>query len=143
MRTRRFVCLALGAAFAAGPPLSAAAETARAAAPASVLTAKRLVCTAVRVRVCARDGTCKPERVPSGQLVVDFTKRAYVEGSRTSPSGAIKGDRVENDVRRFRGVASEKGAPDIEFKVDASGAMKIVWLERAGTMELDARCVAG
>ena len=143
MHTRRFVCLALGTALAACPPLPAAAETSRVAAPASVLTAKRLVCTAVRVRVCARDGTCRPERVPSGQLVVDFAKRNYLEGRRTSPSGAIKGDRVENGVRRFRGVASETGAPDIEFEVDASGAMKIVWLERAGTMELDARCVAG
>ncbi len=105
MRTRRFVCLAMGTALAACPPLSAAAETARATAPASVLTAKRLVCTAVRVRVCARDGTCKPERPPSGRLVVDFIKRSYVEGSRASPSGAIKGDRVENGVRRFRGTA--------------------------------------
>jgi len=141
-RTHRFVFLGLGYALSLSPPLSAAAETSHPAQPASVVTAKRIVCQAVRVRVCRQDGTCKPDSAPSGLLTVDFARRTYVEGRQSSPRGAIKRDRIENGVRKFTAAASERGAPDIEFELDAAGAMKIVWLERAGTMELDARCTA-
>lgn len=141
MRSRRFVCLSLSLAVSLATTVPAFADTGR---PGGILTAKRIVCTAVSSRVCDTDGTCKTDRLPSSELVVDFEAGTYAEGRDRSARGTIKNERVENRVRKFSAAPSDAGNTGAEaaFALDETGALTLTWWERGIRLDVHARCTA-
>ena len=141
MRPRRFACFSLAAAVSFAAFLPAAADTAR---PGGLLTAKRIVCKAVASRACTADGACKSGRVPSSELVLDFGAGTFAEGRDRDPRGVIQNDSIENRVRKFSAVPSDRpNAGDrVEFTLDEAGALTAAWRERGNSLTLQARCTA-
>lgn len=141
MRSRRFVCLSLSLAVSLAAMAPAFADTGR---PGGILTAKRIVCKAVSSRVCDTDGTCKTDRLPSSELVVDFDAGTYTEGCDSSARGTIKNERVENRVRKFSAAASDRGnaGEEAAFEIDETGALTVTRWERGIRLDVYARCTA-